>query len=51
MFLGGVGRTEAEFRGNLGARGRKPRPLDSALDQFEYLLLSRSQFAHFGHVL
>src|ERR1700722_2237468 len=50
VFFGRVGRTEAEFGCDLRARGRKPGPLDGALDQLEYFLLPGSQFAQFSHV-
>ncbi|CAM2151105.1 hypothetical protein PT2222_250094 [Paraburkholderia tropica] len=46
MLFRRVGRAEAQFGGDLGARGRKAGALDRAADQIENLLLSCGEFGH-----
>jgi hypothetical protein len=49
VLLGGVGRLEAQFGGDLGARGRRAGALDGALHQVEDLLLARGELGASFH--
>ncbi|OMP13962.1 hypothetical protein COLO4_00545 [Corchorus olitorius] len=50
VFLGRIGRREAELRGDLGARGRKARALDRLADQVVNLLLAGGEGGHWRTV-
>ena len=49
VLLGGVGRLEAEFGGDLGAGGRRAGARDGALDQVQNLLLAGGELGRVDH--